>query len=151
MEELLSKLEHGHHLDEAAAVDLPLMREWNLNLGHQANPDLHRLLGDDFALRLHWRDDAFAVLVDVQMRLDAVLGRAQLNDLILEDCVANFMASHLSEAINSGDLFVLNVELDLDMTAIEVLALGGCLRPTDDLQRVPHVRRDQKIARVDLE
>ena len=118
MKELLSKLEHCHHLHEATTVNLPLMREWNLNLGHQANSNLHRLLRDDFALRLDWGDNAFAILIDVQMRLDAVLGRAQLNYFILEDCVANFMARHLSKAINGGDVFVLDIELDLDVAAV---------------------------------
>ena len=37
------------------------------------------------------------------------------------------------------------------MTAIEVLTFGSCLWATDDLQSVPHIRRDEQIGRVNLE
>ena len=85
------------------------------------------------------------------MRRNTVLSRAKLNYLVLQHCIADFMSSHFSKAINSCDFCILNVKLDLYMTAIEVLTFGSCLWSTDDLQSVPHIRRDEQIGRVNLE
>ena len=127
------------------------MSEWNLDLGYQSHSDLHSLLGHDLALRLDRGNDTFAILVDAHMRLDAVLCRAQLNNLILENCIANLMPSHLSKPVDCGDAGILNIELNFNVAAINMLILCGSLGPTDDLKRVPHVRSDEQVARVDLQ
>ena len=61
------------------------------------------------------------------------------------------MPSHLSKPIDRGDASILNIELDLNVTAIKVLILCSSLWPADNLKSVPHVRSDEQVARVDLQ
>ena len=55
------------------------------------------------------------------MWLDTVLRCAKLNNLILQDGIADLVACDFAEAIDRGHLLVLNVKLDLDMTTVKVL------------------------------
>lgn len=67
---------------------------------------------------------------------------AQLDDLVLEDSIADLMSSDLTEPVDGGDLCVLNRKVDLNVAAIELLRPGSILRPADNLQGVAHVWRN---------
>lgn len=150
MEELITVFQDSEHLDQTTRKDLPLVSEGDLDLCDKTHTNRDRLLGYNSALRLHWGEHSFAVLAGSVDRLHIVLA-PQLDDLILEDGVTNFVACDLPKTIDRSHLRVLNVEVDLDVASISLLHRCHSLRSTNDLQGVPHVRRYQKIVRVNLQ
>ena len=60
------------------------------------------------------------------------------------------MTRHLTEPINGGNLLVLDIKLDLDMASVLVHIFSCRLWPSNDLQRVAHVGRDEQIVGIDL-
>lgn len=99
VEELFSKLEYSHHLNETTRVDLSLVGEGDLDLSHKTHSNLDSLLRYHFALGFNWSNDTFTVLLDSKMWLNTVL-RAQLNDLVFEDSITHLVTSHFSEAVD---------------------------------------------------
>ena len=75
MEELLTILEHSHHLDKTRRIDLPLVCEGDLNVGDEPYSNLHGLLGDDSALRMQ-RVDYSATISNELWLVERVLMRS---------------------------------------------------------------------------
>ena len=97
------------------------MGERNLDFSHETHANFDCLLRHNFTLWLNWCKHSFATFIFVTwIWLPRVLG-PQLDYLILEHGITNFVASHLSESVNSCYVGVLNSEVDLNMTAILLL------------------------------
>ena len=77
--------------------------------------------------------------------------RSQLYDLVLENSVADLMTRNFAVTINRRNFFVLDVELDLDVTAVNLLRHGCVLRASNYLKRIAHVWRDEEGVREDLQ
>jgi len=66
------------------------------------------------------------------LRLQVVLC-AKLNDLVLEDGIADLVPSDFTESINTCYVSVFNREIDLDVATIKLLRLSCSLRTAYDL------------------
>ena len=119
------------------------MRERDLNRGHESDTNFYCFLGNNAALRLCCSQNALASeLVTTFHRFDVILG-SQLDYLVLENCITNFMACDFAEPVNCGNFRVLDCKVDLDVAAIDLLRLHCRLRPAHNLQSVTHVRCDK--------
>jgi hypothetical protein len=108
------------------------MREGNLNFSNETHSDLDCFLRDNTTLWLDWRQDTFAALVLVWLRLNIVL-RPELDKLVFKDSVTDLMACYFAEPVDSRNLSVLNSEVNFNVTAVLLLGLGRTLGPTNDL------------------
>ena len=126
------------------------MSEGDLNVGDKPDSNLDCLLGDHSALRLQWVDYSTAISDELWL-VERILMCSQLDDLVLEDCITHFMTRNFTETINRCNFFVLNVKVDLDVTAIDLLCHSCVLRASDYLKSVAHVRSDEQVVREDLQ
>lgn len=102
---LLVELEHSEHLDHTAGVHSPLVVVRNVNVSGQAHSDRHSLLGDDAPASDLTSSDLAASLPD-------------LDYLIEEIGVANLVAGDLSECVDRGNVLVLHIESNLNLTCL---------------------------------
>ena len=97
------------------------MGERNLDFSYETHANFDSLLGYNFTLWLNRCKHTLATFIFVAwIWLPCVLC-PQLDNLILKHGITNFVASHLSESVNSCYVGVLYGKIDLNMTAILLL------------------------------
>lgn len=143
VEILMSILEHRIELDQTFTVDLSVVRQRNLNVGHQAHSNRHEMLADDTVVTI------LHILKFNTARHERFRG-SLLDYLIPERCITDLKASDLSIAVNSRDILLLNIKIDLD-TATILEGLNRGLRTANYLQSVLHARGYQQLCGEDLQ